>query len=150
MASRISAWKAPLFFIAWASFWDLLETHTSTAEANSHVFATPGSQEPCLHRRAEHNTFLQYLQTFAMQRGGVESSELHLKLRTELRTVNFADAHVEAWHEAPEDPNSNSNVSGGAFFSEGSFTLTRSRLTATWIVFKFRILSIALVSDMKF
>ena len=82
--------------------------------------------------------------------GGVESSELHLKLRTELRTVNFADAHVEAWHEAPEDPNSNSNVSGGAFFSEGSFTLTRSRLTATWIVFKFRILSIALVSDMKF
>ncbi|CAL1156681.1 unnamed protein product [Cladocopium goreaui] len=41
-------------------------------------------------------------------------------------TVNFADAHVEAWHEAPSDPNS---TSGGAFFSEGSFTLTRSRLT---------------------
>ena len=56
--------------------------------------------------------------------------DLHLKPRTELRTVNFADAHVEAWHEAPADPNS--NVSGGAFFSEASFTLTRSRLTATW------------------
>ncbi|CAL1173608.1 unnamed protein product [Cladocopium goreaui] len=50
-------------------------------------------------------------------------------LRLAAKTVNFADAHVEAWHEAPEDPNSNSNVSGGAFFSEGSFTLTRSRLT---------------------
>ena len=68
--------------------------------------------------------------------------DLHLKLRTErskLRTVNFADAHVEAWHEAPADPNS--KVSGGAFFSEASFTLTRSRLTATWNLFKFRILS---------
>ncbi|CAL1141136.1 unnamed protein product [Cladocopium goreaui] len=48
-------------------------------------------------------------------------------LRLAAKTVNFADAHVEAWHEAPSDPNS--NASGGAFFSEGSFTLTRSRLT---------------------
>eukprot|EP00435_Cladocopium_sp_Y103_P025262 s1036_g6.t1 len=45
----------------------------------------------------------------------------------QLRTVNFADAHVEALHEVPSDPNS--TESGGAFFSEGSFSLTRSRLT---------------------
>ncbi|CAL1141713.1 unnamed protein product [Cladocopium goreaui] len=48
-------------------------------------------------------------------------------IRLAAKTVNFADAHVEAWHEAPLDPNS--TASGGAFFSEGSFTLTRSRLT---------------------
>ena len=46
--------------------------------------------------------------------------------------MNFADAHVEAWHEGPSDPNA--TALGGAFFSEGSFTLTRSRLTAPWIV----------------
>ncbi|CAL1133303.1 unnamed protein product [Cladocopium goreaui] len=27
-------------------------------------------------------------------------------LRLAAKTVNFADAHVEAWHEAPSDPNS--------------------------------------------
>ena len=113
-----------------------------TAEANSHVFAPPGSQEPCLRKGAEQTRFLQYSQTFGMQRGGSEFRvhDLHLKPRTELRTVSFADAHVEAWHEAPLDPNS--TASGGAFFSEASFTLTRSRLTATWNLFKFRILSI--------
>ena len=31
--------------------------------------------------------------------------------------MNFADAHVEAWHEAPSDPNS--TASGGAFFQRG-------------------------------
>ena len=67
----------------------------------------------------------------------MQSSGCHVRpWRIQLRTVNFADAHVEAWHEAPSDPNS---TSGGAFFSEGSFTLTRSRLTVPWIVFKFRI-----------
>ena len=50
--------------------------------------------------------------------------------RIQLRTVNFADAHVEAWHEGLSDPNS--TESGGAFFSNGSFPLTRSHLTAPW------------------
>ncbi|CAL1148547.1 unnamed protein product, partial [Cladocopium goreaui] len=48
-------------------------------------------------------------------------------LRLAAKTVNFADAHVEAWHEGLSDPNS--TESGGAFFSNGSFTLTRSHLT---------------------
>ena len=51
----------------------------------------------------------------------------------QLRTVNFADAHVESWHEGPSDPNSNAH--GGAFLSNGSITLTRSRLTAPWTWF---------------
>ena len=48
------------------------------------------------------------------------------------RSVKLADAHVEAWHAASE----NSTAPGGTFYSKGSFTLTRSRLTATWIVSK--------------
>ena len=53
---------------------------------------------------------------------------------------------ASAWSSAcPEDcarheaPSPNSSESGGAFFSEGSFTFTRSRLTATWMS-KFKIL----------
>ena len=57
-----------------------------------------------------------------------------------LRTLNFADAHVEAWHEGPSDPYS--TATGGAFFSEGSFTLTRSHLTAPWISFWMRRLDV--------
>ena len=48
---------------------------------------------------------------------------------TQLRTLNFTDARVEAWHEGPSDSN------GGALLSNGSITLTRSRLTAAWTWF---------------
>ena len=73
-----------------------------------------------------------------MTRGGrnhtsVQNSDLHLKLQTQLRTVIFADAHVEAQHEGPSDPNS--TATGGAFFSQGSISLTRSHLTAPWTWF---------------
>eukprot|EP00435_Cladocopium_sp_Y103_P027822 s3514_g6.t2 len=48
-------------------------------------------------------------------------------LRLEAQTLNFEDAEVEAWHEVSSAPNL--TTKGGAFYSSGSFTVTRSNLT---------------------
>ena len=63
-----------------------------------------------------------------MQVFRVQSSEI-----VQLRMVNFQDAHVEVWHEIPFDKSS-TYFDGGAFFSRGSFTLTRSSLRVPGIV----------------